>query len=233
MHLQHGASASKGGNASVYDSNSKTQYFGGGAAGITGGSSQYARWSTAGTDTKGQDGVGGLLMLYSDTLTNTGKISSEGSNGAGGTFKFSQRYNGAVGGAGSGGGSVNIFARLVVNAGNVSATGGKGGKITATNANMGAINGANGGDGTITINELGSVLNYPVKKVTIKLDETYNINKDKLSYTKLNDIQTEDIILGSNIHYEVVSGESIQIDEAGNVTPKELRNSKSENNRCR
>lgn len=67
-------------------------------------------------------------MLYGDTLMNSGKISSEGSNGAGGTFYFNQKYNGAVGGAGSGGGSVNIFTKLVKNAGEISAVGGKGRK---------------------------------------------------------------------------------------------------------
>ncbi len=119
------ATDSKGGNASAWDINNVTQYFAGGGAGITGGNSAYSRWGTAGSQTKGEDGTGGLLMLYADTLQNTGKISSEGSNGAGGTFAFNQRYNGAVGGAGSGGGTVNIFARYVKNAGEVSAKGRK------------------------------------------------------------------------------------------------------------
>lgn len=219
------ASKTKGGNGSAYDSNVPTQYFAGGAAGITGGNSSYSRWGTSGTQTKGQDGVGGLLMLYSDTLTNVGKISSQGSDGAGGTFRFTQRYNGAVGGAGSGGGSVNIFTRLVVNAGEVTAEGGKGGKIVATGANMGALNGGDGGDGTVTINELGSVLNYPVKKLTLNLDDTYIIDKNKLSYTKLNDIQTEDLTVG-NIEFEVIDGTNIQIDETGTITPNGLGTAK-------
>lgn len=47
---------------------------------------------------------GGLLMVYSDTLTNFGKISSEGSKGAGANANtvFANTWRGSAGGGGSG-----------------------------------------------------------------------------------------------------------------------------------
>lgn len=86
---------------------------------------------------------------------------------------------------------------------------------------MGAINGADGGEGTVTVNELGSVLNYSSKKIKINIQDTYNIDKDKLSYTKLNDIQTEDLEIGT-ISYETLDSNIIQIDSNGTITPKAL-----------
>ena len=162
-------------------------------------------------------------MLYSDTLMNSGKISSEGSNGAGGTFHFGQRYNGAVGGAGSGGGSVNIFTKLVKNSGELSAAGGKGGKIIASGANMGAIDGADGGNGTVTVTELSSVLNYNKKEVILNVNDTYNIDENQITYTKLNEIQTEDITVG-NIVYEVENQDNniISVDSNGQVIAKAI-----------
>ncbi len=117
-----------GGAGYAYDIAAGVSWFAGGGAGINGGNSSYFQKSTDNTDTKGEDGVGGLLMIYSDTLTNTGKISSEGSKGAGANSNsiFNERYKGATGGAGSGGGSVNIFTNFVLDPGDLIATGGKG-----------------------------------------------------------------------------------------------------------
>ena len=211
------ASNTAGGNASAYDDNPNSSYFAGGGAGLIGGTSSYNRISATGSETKGEDGTGGLLMLYTNSLENTGKISSEGSQGAGGKFAFSKSYNGAVGGSGSGGGSINIFANSLVNIGDVSAEGGLGGQVTGTRANMGLINGANGGDGSVTINELGSVLNYNQKSLKMTVQEIYQIDTSKLSYTKLNQIQTQDLTLGT-LSYESLDDSIATVDENGKIT---------------
>ena len=98
------ATPKKGGSGYAYDPNNNISWFAGGGAGITGGNSGYRNKSSAYTDTKGEDGTGGLLMLYSDTLTNFGKISSEGSKGAGADSRtaFTTYWKGAAGGGGSG-----------------------------------------------------------------------------------------------------------------------------------
>lgn len=67
------------------------------------------------------------------------------------------------------------------------------GKVSASRANMGTYNGGNGGNGSMTVNELGSVLNYAKKIIKINIADTYTIDPAKVSYTKLNEIQTEDL----------------------------------------
>lgn len=110
-------------------------------------------------------------------------------------------------GGSSGGGSINIFANIIKEKGNVLASGGtKGGK---------------GGEGSVTINELGSILNYPEKRITLNIKDTYKIDSSKLSYIKLNEIQTEDLSLG-NIVYEAIDNSLISVDNTGNVVPKAL-----------
>lgn len=93
------ATAKKGGTGYAWDPNSNISWFAGGGAGITGGNSSYRNKSSVYTDTKGEDGTGGLLMLYSSTLTNFGKISSEGSKGAGADSKtsFTAYWKGSTG----------------------------------------------------------------------------------------------------------------------------------------
>ena len=212
------ATKTTGGNASVYDTNSNSQYYGGGSAGITGGSSSYCRISNSGLESKGQDGVGGLLVLYTNKLSNNGEISSKGSNGAGGSaYNYNTTYVGNIGGAGSGGGSVNIFVKTIESIGNCTAAGGLGGVIKANNNSMGNIVGGAGGDGTVTINELGSVLNYSKKTVNLTENSTYQIDKSKLSYTKLNDIQTKDLTVG-DITYESNDTSIATVDSNGNIT---------------
>lgn len=211
------------GNGSAYDGgNQAYHYYAGGGAGIIGGSSSYqGDFDRSKSDTKGESGTGGLLMLYADTLYNSGEIVSEGSNGAGGTFKFYRNYNGAVGGAGSGGGSINIFAKCVAEEGKVSVEGGKGGKVSGTGANMGLFNGADGGEGSYTINEVGSYLNYSEKTVTLNINDTYKIDTAKMSYVKLDEEQTEELILGT-ITYEVEDTNILSVDSLGNLTPNSL-----------
>lgn len=87
------------------------------------------------------------------------------------------------------------------------------------------MNGGNGGDGTITINELGSVLNYPEKEITIQKGENYVIEQDKISYTKLNEMQTNSITIG-NIIYELIEGQNITVDQSGNVITADIGTAK-------
>lgn len=115
------------------------------------------------------------------------------------------------------GGSVNIFARIVGENGTQTA---KGGISTGT-----GFAGGSGGTGSITVNELGSVLNYPEKTVSLNIKDTYKIDKDRLTYTKLNDIQTEDLSLGS-ITYETLDNEIATVDSTGTVTPHKIGTTK-------
>ena len=123
------ASSTNGGAGSAYDGGSNTYYFAGGGAGTRGGNSSYCRIGNGNTQTKGADGTGGLLMLYANNLTNDGKIVSNGSSGAGAWCNLPGSYRGAVGGGGSGGGSINIFYNKAKNLGDISSYGGAGGDV--------------------------------------------------------------------------------------------------------
>ena len=144
----------------------------------------------------GKSGTGGLLILYADNLYNNNEITA---NGVDSTNQW-------VSGGASGGGSVNIFANTVVAKGIVTANGG-----------TGYYYAGNGGNGSVTINELGSLLNYAKKTITLNISETYTIDKTKLSYTKLNEIQTEDLTLG-NIVYESLNTNIATVDSTGKIT---------------
>lgn len=128
----------------------------------------------------GTNGTGGLLIMYSDKLYNNGEISSKGSKGGNG-YLYQGNY--WEGGGSSGGGSINIFTNQVHEYNSIVATGGTRGGAT----------GGIGGNGTVTINELDSILNYPEKNIKLKPDETYNIDFEKISYTKLNELQIENL----------------------------------------
>lgn len=86
---------------------------------------------------------------------------------------------------------------------------------------MGAISGADGGDGTVTVTEVSSVLNYNKKEIILNVNDTYNIDKDEISYTKLNEKQTEDIEVG-NIIYEIEGQDNniISVDNTGEIIAK-------------
>lgn len=191
-----------GGNAFSYRGKSRwiTRYAGGGAGNI-GGTGRYTySGQTTGVDWEGgngENGTGGLLMIYANDLYNNGDISAKGMNGGQGRKK----------GGSSGGGSINIFANIIKERGNVDANGGTVGGL--------------GGNGSVTINELGSVLNYEDKIIQIPLNTIYKIDLNKLSYTKLNDIQTENLILGT-ISYGTSDNTVAQVDGSGNITGTKL-----------
>ena len=103
----------------------------------------------------------------------------------------------------------NIFANKVLQYNDVKADGG----IAASGMRANPA-----GDGTITVNELGAVLNYPEKEITLEIGKSYGIENSKLSYTELNDIQTENLSVGS-IKYEPIDGSGIiSINSTGVVT---------------
>lgn len=64
----------------------------------------------------------------------------------------------------------------------------------------------------------------------MNINETYKIEKDKLSYIKLNDIQTPDLTVG-NIEYSILDTNIVTIGNDGDLTAQNIRNNKSKNNR--
>ena len=179
---------------------------GGGGAGTPAGTNAWTGNGRIYENSTAETGTGGLLIIYANYLNNTGLITSNGSKGAG------ARANGGcgTGGAGSGAGSINIFAKEVKELGTTSAVGGNGG--LGSSAHGGA-----GGDGTITINELGSILNCAKKSITLNISDVYTIDRNKISYTKLNTIQTEDLTVG-NLIFESLNPEIATVDASGKIT---------------
>lgn len=173
-------------------------YGAGGGAGNPGGKGvRGSGWMATGEN--GENGTGGLLVIYADILNNENLITSEGMHGGAGYMA----------GGSSGGGSINIFANKVLQYNDVKADGG----IAASGMRANPA-----GDGTITVNELGAVLNYPEKEITLEIGKSYGIENSKLSYTELNDIQTENLSVGS-IKYEPIDGSGIiSINSTGVVT---------------
>lgn len=109
-------------------------YAAGGGAGNPGGYSTNTNNKHTMTY-KGQDGTGGLLILYTRQFDNEGTIESKGSSGG--------RCNSRVpaSGGSSGGGSVNIFYEHLLNKGTITAQGG-----VNTGNGIGP-----GGDGCVTL----------------------------------------------------------------------------------
>ncbi len=173
---------------------------GGGGAGNIGGMGKYTT-SKAGVDNpaySGQNGTGGLLVIYADDLYNLGKISSNGSNGG----------PGSSGGGSSGGGSINIFAN------NVSVN-----NSTTVDGGISVSNGGAGGLGTTTINELKADLIYPKKTLELNIGDTYTIDKKKLSYMNQNGIQTNLVSLGT-LEYEILDTTIAGVNSNGIITGK-------------
>jgi hypothetical protein len=100
----------------------------GGGAGNPGGG-----WTGSGSGTSGSNGTGGLIIIYAtgDVAINSGgKIESKGSSG--GSVSY-------AGGAGSGGGGINIFHKgSYTNSGSLDVSGGSGGSGTRSGGAGGA-----------------------------------------------------------------------------------------------
>lgn len=106
----------------------------GGGAGNPGGN--VNTWNKAPMGQKGNDGTGGLLIIYGNNIINNSVISSNGSEGG----------NSKAGGGSSGGGSVNIFYEndfSNTDSSRITATGGK--------ESGGSYKGGRGGNGSVTI----------------------------------------------------------------------------------
>ena len=152
-----------------YDS-SWTSRTGGGGAGNPGANAEQNGVSVE--NAKGENGTGGLLIIYTNIFNNTGKIESNGSKGG----VNNDAHN--VGGGSSGGGSINIFYHQnFEQKGQIEAIGG---------ADCG--NGSKGGDGTISVGNI-STGNYQKVPMQLKFEDN-EINLQKI-------LNTEEVI-GNN-----------------------------------
>lgn len=141
------ANGGAGGNATGYENSTNVGFKAGGGAGNPGGVSVIKR----ATDGKGDDGTGGLLIIYTNEFLNNGNISSNGSKGGDGLLSYSfwsKRWPEEVA---LGGGSINIFYKVNTSTQNssITANGGAGGTHES-----GGTNGGNGGNGTITLTNI-------------------------------------------------------------------------------
>ena len=204
-----GENGGAGGNAHCLQLNvNMHEYAGGGAGNKAGVGKQSVRAVESNNSAYNvQNGTGGLLVLYADLLSNDGMISSDGS--AGGSHPDGGSAGSSAGGS-SGGGSVNIFAKEILKKGSYEANGGK-------NLYTDAAPGGNGGNGNVTFNLLGSVLNFKGNPMKIKVSTSEKINTSKLYYTKLNDIQTHDLSIGT-LTYQSEDTSIATVDSLGNVT---------------
>ena len=212
-----------GGYGSARANSTGSRTYASGGAGNKAGEGAYS--ASAGNTTKNapsqaENGTGGLLIIYADTLYNNGEITSKGSNVKGKQYSSANRVGG---GGASGGGSINIFANYAKQVGEIGAKGGTT-SMSSSGLSYYSLGGA-GGEGTVTINELGSVLNYPKKKITLKVNETYSVDKTQISYTKLNEIQTEDINVGQ-IGFDTLENNIAEVTEEGQITAKNIGTTK-------
>lgn len=139
-----GSGSSTGGSGGVaiaiyYGGNTGSRGAGGGSGNI-GGMGQYNQANNS--SLKGSNGTGGLLVLYSKDIINTGSISSNGTKGG----NASGENSNYAGGGSSGGGSINIFYTNGIN------------EIKNIQANGGVSNygGGAGGTGSITIGSIAT-----------------------------------------------------------------------------
>ncbi|CDB31637.1 unknown [Clostridium sp. CAG:575] len=179
----------KGGDGIGYRySSSWASRLAGGGAGNPGGNGGQNDSGNA-IDGAGENGTGGLLIIYSDNINNTGKIESNGSKGTLYTM---------ISGGSSGGGSINIFYKN-----NITCTGpieAKGGKIKGS---ADELIGGNGGNGTISIGNISSGT-YQSDTGNISLKE------DKIELIK---IQNEEVLGNNGNKIESKTEYNIDIEE--------------------
>ena len=195
-----------GGNGAVRSGNSSG--YGQVSLGGTGNpSGSYATYRYSATNYVGRWGTGGLLIMYADNLYNSGTISS---NGVSSSSCGISNSNGRVdpGGA-SGGGSVNIFANRVTNISTMTAAGGAAITLYST--------GGAGGNGTVTVNELAPDLVCSTKQVILKTEETYQIDKSKISLVNKNVVQSDEFTLGE-LSFASLDENIVTVDSEGKIT---------------
>lgn len=97
---------------------------------------------------KGENGTGGLMIVYADSLMNNGKIESNGSKS--GTVNYTDH---STTGGSSGGGSINLFYKTSasLNRNQIVANGGE-----SVAGNYLACSGGAGGNGSISIGNVSS-----------------------------------------------------------------------------
>ena len=132
--------------------------------GGTGGNGYYGGTGNSGgigynDEYNGTTGTGGLLILYSNILNNTGIISSNGTDSNG--------YGGA-----SGGGTINIFYNKLTHEGTMKTTGGNG------------QNGGNGGDGSVWLQDI----NLKSPTISISENKGKSLKVDIESNNEFNNI---------------------------------------------
>ncbi len=113
----------------------------GGGAGNPGGKGAENGLGNSSNGT-GENGTGGLLIVYANIFENYGKIESNGSKGG--------KSSGESAGGSSGGGSINIFYNKCIKDGLVEAIGGE------SSGYVGGANGGKGGDGTTSIGNVST-----------------------------------------------------------------------------
>lgn len=115
-----------------------------------GGASGGGTASKAGSGGGGGGGGGAIVLMYVNTLNNSGSITANGGAGGSGVGSVDSGGNASGPGGGGGGGSggyVGIIVNSIVSLGTITANGGAGGIAGA--ASGGATAGVNGGDGGI------------------------------------------------------------------------------------
>lgn len=121
----------------------------GGGAGNCGGLGNNIKSNSldgsANTEYNGENGTGGLLIIYTQKLDNRGKIEANGCNGGKG-----KDIDHSTSGGSSGGGSINIFYKKCDEIGKIEAIGGE--KIeNSTRYDNSITYSGEGGKGSITI----------------------------------------------------------------------------------
>ena len=164
-----------------------------GGAGNPGGKGQNSSTNAAAT---GENGTGGLLVIYSDTYVNNGDITANGHLGG----------NDREGGGASGGGSINIFGYQFENNGQMNVSGG---------INTG--NGGNGGNGTVTTTQLYKAPRLSNIKINGHLLENfdpevfvYNYTLEQFSqfaFLEAESVYDTTVISGLG-HYEILENSS-------------------------
>ena len=156
------ANGANGGTGGSYYNN----YPHGGGAGNPGG---YG--NTGGQ--AGENGTGGLLIIYANNFINNNQIVSNGSKGG----------DAYASGGSSGGGSINIFYNILTKNGEILASGGRAANRVPTNGYQGQ-DGHVGGNGTITMMQVKPKLEYPIK-AKLNINQTYIKAGEKIQLTVL------------------------------------------------
>ena len=116
------------------------------AYGAGGGGGGGCSDSVSGTTIGGNGGAGGgMITIVCESFKNTGRVTSNGTNGGN-----SSSHGG--GGGGGGGGSVIIITNNLIERGTITANGGAGG---ATSGSYSGSKGVNGASGVVIIEEMG------------------------------------------------------------------------------